>query len=214
MPDISPASDFTGTGNPAPQQRQSAAPPQPVKVVPPGQNAAAPVPAGNSSNASSRTSAKPAAKPGGFVIPAIVLTLLKDVGIPLAAILALVTALVGAKAVRRRRRRTVGPPAARAARAWREVLDLGRDLGIPATAPTATRREQAAVAEARGLAAAGVVAAAVDAAVFGPADPSDATAASVWALADEARRGAMARLSRRRRAWVAVNPAGLVAPRS
>ena len=208
-----PASDFTGTGNPAPQQRQLASPPQPVKVVPPGQNAAAPVPAGNSSNAQSRTSPKPAAKPGGFAIPAIVLILLTYVGIPLLAVLALVTALIGAKALRRRRRRTRGLPAARAAWAWRELLDLGRDLGIPSAAATATRREQAALAEARGLTEASPVAAAADAAVFGPADPDDAGAASVWALSDAARRGAMARLSRRRRAWVAVNPASLFAAR-
>jgi len=209
-----PASDFTGTGNPAPQQQQVTTPPQPVKVVPPGQSAAAPVPAGNSSNAQSRTSPKPVAKPGGFVIPAIVITLLKYVGIPVLAVLALVTALIGAKAVRRRRRRTLGPPAARAARAWRELLDLGRDLGIPPTAATATRLEQAAVAEARGLPAAGLAASAADAAVFGPVDPDDAAAAGVWALTDATRRGAMARLSRWRRAWVAVNPASLFGARS
>jgi hypothetical protein len=170
------ASDFTGTGNPAPPQQQLTTPPRPVKVVPLGQNAAAPVPAGNSSNARSRTSAKPAARPGGFVIPAIVLILLKYVGIPVLAVLALVTALISAKALRRRRRRTRGPPATRAALAWRELLDLGRDLGVPSAAPTATRREQAVVAEARGLPAAAVAAAAADAAVFGEADPDDVAA--------------------------------------
>jgi hypothetical protein len=147
------------------------------------------------------------------VIPAIVLTLLKYVGIPVLAVLALVTALIAAKALRRRRRRRLGPPAARAALAWRELLDLGRDLGIPSAAPAATRLEQAAVAEGRELPAAGLAAAAADAAVFGPADPDDAAAARVWALADATRRAAIERLSRRRRAWVAVNPASLFAPR-
>jgi len=207
-----PAALFTGTRNPALQQRQ-VTPPQSVRVIPPRQNPAAPAPAPDSSSAVSRTPPKPAARPSGFVIPAIVIILLTYAGIPLLAVLAVVAALIAAKAVRRRRRRAVGPPAVRVAGAWRELLDLGRDLGIGSAAPTATRREQAARAEPSGLPAAGAVAAAADAAIFGPADPDDAAAAQVWALADEARRGAMARLSRRRRAWVAVNPAGLVAPR-
>jgi Transglutaminase-like superfamily len=204
-----PYNQFTGTENPTLQQHVVAPPPQPVKVVPPRQNAAAPVPAANAGNALSRASRKPAARPGGFTLPAIVLTLLKYAGIPLLAVLAVLAAPIAAKALRRRRRRTRGPPAARAARAWRELLDLGRDLGIGPPAPAATRREQAALAQARGLPAAGSVAAAADAAVFGPAEPDDAAAARVWALADEARRAAMTRLSRWRRAWVAVNPAGL-----
>jgi hypothetical protein len=206
-----PASQFTGTANPTLLQRQLAPPPQPVRVVPHRQNAAAPVPAASASSALSRTSPNPPARPAGFAIPAIVLTLLKYVGIPLLAVLAVVAALVGAKALRRRRRRSAGPPAARVAGAWRELLDLGRDLGIGPPAPATTRREQAARAEALGLPTAGSVAAAADAAVFGPADPDDAAAARVWALATQARHGAMARLPRRRRAWVAVNPASLLA---
>jgi Transglutaminase-like superfamily len=203
-----PAASFTGTRNPIPQPRQ-VTPPQSVRVIPPRQNAAAPVPAPNSSSAVSRTPPKPPARPGGFAIPAIVLILLTYVGIPLLVVIAVVTALIAAKAVRRRRRRGIGPPAVRVAGAWREFLDLGRDLGIGLPASTATRREQAARAEPLGLPAAGALAAAADAAVFGPADPDDAVAARVWTLTDEARHGAMARLSRRRRAWVAVNPAGL-----
>ena len=77
------------------------------------------------------------------MIPAIVVILLKYAGIPLLAVLAVVTAPIAAKALRRRRRRTLGPPSARAARAWRELLDLGRDLGIApaaATQPAASRR--------------------------------------------------------------------------
>jgi hypothetical protein len=203
-----PAALFTGTKNPILQPRQ-VTPPQLVRVIPPRQNPAAPVPAPNSSSSVSRTPPKPPARPAGFAIPAIVMILLTYVGIPLLAVLAVVAALIGAKALRRRRRRAVGPPAVRVAGAWRELLDLGRDLGIGSAPPTATRREQAARAEPLGLPAAGAVAAAADAAVFGTADPDDAAAAQVWVLADETRRGAMARLSRRRRAWVTVNPAGL-----
>jgi hypothetical protein len=208
-----PAGLFTGTRNPVPQQRQ-VTPPQSVKVVPPRQNAPAPVPTANPSSAVSRTPPKPPAPSSGFAIPAIVVTLLQDAGIPLCAVLAVITALIAAKAGRRRRRRYAGPPAVRAAGAWRELLDFGRDLGISPAAPTATRREQATRAESLGLPGAGAVAAAADAAAFGPADPDDAAAARVWALAEEARRGAMARLSRRRRAWVAVNPASLWASRA
>jgi hypothetical protein len=203
-----PAALFTGTLNPVVQQRQ-VTPPQSVRVVPPRQNPAAPGPAPNASSAVSRTQPKPPAGPGALTLPAIVVTLLTYVGIPLLAVAAVVSALIGAKALRRRRRRGSGPPAARAAGAWQEVLDLGRDLGIGAAAPAATRREQAARAESLGLPAAGAVAAAADAAVFGPADPDDAAASRVWALAEESRRGALARLSRRRRAWVAVNPVSL-----
>jgi hypothetical protein len=203
-----PAALFTGTKSPAPQQQQ-VIPPQPVRIVPPRQNAAAPVPTTNASSALSRTAPNSPARPGGFVIPAIVVILFSYAGVPLLAVLAVAAALIAAKALRRRRRRAAGPPAARAAGAWRELLDFGRDLGMGSPAPAATRREQAARAETLGLPAARAVAAAADAAVFGPADPDDAAAIRVWVLAEEARRGAMERLSRRRRAWIAVNPASL-----
>lgn len=144
----------------------------------------------------------------GFRIPAIVLLLLRYAGLPLLAATAAVTALVGAKTLRRRRRRGTGPPAARVAGAWRELLDLGRDLGI-SPAAHATRREQAAQAERDGFPHAVQVAVAADAAVFGPADPDGAVAERVWALVDQARRGATANLARWRRAWVTVNPASL-----
>lgn len=159
----------------------------------------------------SRTSAS--ATRQGFRIPAIVLALLWYAGLPLLAIAAVIAALTGAKALRRRRRRGTGPPAARVAGAWRELLDLGRDMGI-APAAHATRREQATRAEQDGFPQAVAMAVAADAAVFGPRDPDDATAASVWALVDQVRRGATANLARWRRAWVAVNPASLWASRA
>jgi Transglutaminase-like superfamily len=204
-----PAALFTGTLSPTLEQQQ-VTPPEPVKVVPPRQNPAAPVPAADANSGASQTTPKRSAGPG-FAIPAIVLLLLTDAGIPLLAVLAVLAALIGAKALRRRRRRDAGPPAVRVAGAWRELLDLGRDLGIGPAGPAATRREQAARAEALGLPAAGTVAAAADAAEFGPADPDDAAAARVWALAADSRRGALARLPRWRRAWVAVSPVSLVA---
>ena len=83
-----------------------------------------------------------------------------------------------------------------------------------ATGPAATRSEHAAHAEGNGLPAASSVAAAVDAVVFGPADPDAAAAAEVWALVATARRAAIVAAAWRRRAWVAVNPASLWAHRA
>jgi hypothetical protein len=213
-----PASAFTGTRHPQLRVQKVTPPARPVKVVPPRRSDAAPVAAANSSSAVARTSkAPPAAR--GLVIPAIVFVLLRYAGTPLLAIAVVAAALIGAKALRRRRRRALGPPAARAAGAWLELADLGRDLGIRSAGPAAggglgaTRREQAAHAEALGLPSAASVAAGADAVVFGPADPDDAAAAEVWALALAARRAAIEPLSRRRQAWVAVNPASLWASR-
>ena len=173
-----------------------------------------------------RTASAPATGPG-FVIPAIVLVVARDAGIPVLALAALALALAGAKALRRRRRRVLGPPAARVAGAWRELIDLGRDLGIGRAASVApgpaasvagggamTRREFAAYAEARGLSAASAVAVAADAATFGPADPDGAAVARVWQLVETSRRDATAPLPRWRRAWVTVNPASLWASRA
>ena len=101
--------------------------------------------------------------------------------------------------------------------AWRELVDLGRDLGISAAAAGAavpTRREFAAYAEEHGLPEARAVAVAADAAVFGPADPDDAAVGGVWQLVAAARRAAAAGLPLRRRLWVAVNPVSLWASRA
>lgn len=206
-----PASAFTSAVRPTLQQRTVIPPAAPVKVVPPRRNGAAPVAAANQSSAVSRSTQAPAGQ--GFAIPAIVVILLRYAGIPLCAVAAIAAALIMAKALRRRRRRGAGPPAARVAGAWRELLDLGRDLGLEPAAH-ATRREQASHAERGGLVNAVPAAVAADAAVFGPADPDDATAAGVWALIDQARHASTAKLTRRRRTWVAVNPASLWASRA
>ncbi len=182
-----PASQFTGTKPPTLKPHIATPPPAPAKVVPPQSSNAAPVTANNSSNAVSHGSSDQP-KHGGFVIPAIVLVVLRDAGLPLVVLAAIAASLVGAKALRRRRRRRHGPPAARVAGAWREVLDLCRDLGM-APAGHATRREQAAHAERHGLASIITIAAAADAAVFGPDDPDDAAAGRIWALVAESRHG-------------------------
>jgi hypothetical protein len=206
-----PASQFTGTRQPTLRQEIVTPQPQPAKVVPPRKSSTAPAALGDDSSAVSRGS--PGATGSGFRIPAIVLALLRYVGLPLFLLAAVAAALAGAKALRTRRRRGTGPPAARVAGAWRELLDLGRDLGI-APAAHGTRREQAAAAERSGFPQAVGVAVAADAAVFGPADPDAAAVTRVWALVDEARQQVTSRLSRGRRAWVRVNPASLWASRA
>ena len=217
-----PASDFTGDKAPTLEQQLIAPPQQPVKVVPPRHNQAGPVAAVNESNAVARSSATPPSADSGFTVPAIVITTATDAGIPVAAVAGLVGLLIAAKAARRRRRRSFGSPATRVAGAWRELIDLGRDLGITAAAagePAAsagalTRREFAAYAERRGLPSARAVAVAADAATFGAADPDGSAAQRVWDLVGVARRGATASLPRWRRLWVAVNPASLFASRA
>jgi Transglutaminase-like superfamily len=226
-----PYSAFTPTKSPVIKQQTENTPPVPVRVVPPRHNQSAPVAAANSSTAVARTASTPATRKG-FAIPAIVLVVARDVGMPILAFVALGLTLAGAKMLRRRRRRGVGPPAARVVGAWRELIDLGHDLGIQRAAPVTpvvsvmpdpatpvadggvmTRREFAVYAEARGLPAASAVAVAADAATFGPADPDGAAAAQVWQLVERSRRDARVPLPRWRRVWVTVNPASLWASR-
>ena len=64
-----PAALFTGNRQPTVQRQQITPPQQPVKVVPPRHNEAAPVAAVNQSSAVARSSAKPSAG-NGFTIPA------------------------------------------------------------------------------------------------------------------------------------------------
>jgi hypothetical protein len=219
-----PYTAFTPTKSPIIKQQTENAPPEPVKVVPPRRSQSAPVAAANSSGAVDRTASASVTRQG-FAIPAIVLAVARDAGIPVLVLAALAASLAGAKALRRRRRRALGPPAARVAGAWRELMDLGRDLGIeraasvmPALAAggggAMTRREFAVYAEPRGLPAAAAVAVAADAATFGPADPDGVAAARVWELVEMSRRDARAPLPRWRRAWVTVNPASLWASRA
>ncbi len=215
-----PASQFTGTKSPELQEQKVTPPPQPVKVVPPRRGGAAPVAAANESGAVSRTAPPPSTS--GFAIPPIVLLLLKYAGTPLVAVVAAGLLLIALKAARRRRRRSTGPPSARVAGAWRELVDLGRDLGIAAAGAggpglkiaAPTRREFAAHAEEHGLREARAVAVAADAVIFGPGEPDAAAVTEVWRLVAAARRAATSGLPRRRRLWVAVNPASLWASRA
>jgi hypothetical protein len=232
-----PASDFTSPTPAAVEKQLVTTPQDPVRVIPPRQNQAAPVAAANESSAAARGSSRPRASSGsGFVIPAIVITVATDAGIPVLGLTGMAAALVAAKRTRRRRRRSFGPPTARIAGAWNELTDLSRDLGIAAAVPDQavpdqagpdaagtpraaavsggipTRREFAADAESRGLASARAVADAADEATFGPAEPDSAAVKRVWDLVEAARQASTAPLSRRRRWWIAVNPASLWRP--
>jgi len=66
--------------------------------------------------------------------------------LPLAVLLCVYGAIRGAKWLRRRRRRTTGPTAARVTGGWREIIDTARDLRMPLPAK-GTRLEQARALE-------------------------------------------------------------------
>ena len=113
------------------------------------------------------------------------------------------------KTLRRRRRRGAGPPAARVAGAWRELLDLGRDLGMtrgrarrhagnrpPRPSETASRRLRRSRWR---------LTPRCSARRTRMTRPRSGSGSS-WT---QARRDATANFARWRRAWVAVNPASL-----
>jgi len=118
-----------------------------------------------------------APEPGTGGLPAIIGVLLRWVGLSLLVLGTLCGAIIGAKAMRRNKRRTRGHPAVRVAAGWREVLDHVRDLGMAAPRG-GTRWEQArSVADQRvtGLATH------ADAVVFGAAEPGGVAADEFWA---------------------------------
>lgn len=108
--------------------------------------------------------------------------------IPVTLVLALVVTILAAKSVRRGRRRTRGPLAARVEGGWQEILDLLTDLGRPPD-PMLTRAETAALLEGD-LPEMGALALAQDAdrAVFGPDDQPDSTAEEYWSRVMGSRR--------------------------
>ncbi|MCU4185603.1 transglutaminase-like domain-containing protein [Acidiferrimicrobium sp. IK] len=110
------------------------------------------------------------------------------------------------KARRRGRRRSAPTGSARISGGWREFMDIARDAGHP-IAPGVTRREQAL--KFAGASAAGLAAAA-DAAVFGPGEPPDSTVVAYWSAVGEARSELLAGLSRRRRLVAVLSPASLL----
>lgn len=103
--------------------------------------------------------------------------------IPLVVVGGPILLISGVKARRRKLRRTRGAPAHRIAGGWAEVIDLAKDMGTPVPAK-ATRREISRFASAGGV---GPLAEQIDAAVFGHAEPDDATADALWEGVDTVR---------------------------
>ena len=128
-------------------------------------------------------------------------------GSPLLALLTLLLAVVGLKALRRRRRLGAASTSARFVGAWRELVDHARDLGQPVPlGPTVTRREQS-----NGIASreAPALARRADSFVFGPSVPDEAAAASYWKMVDAERRAMSGAVGRRRRLLAAISPRSL-----
>jgi len=133
----------------------------------------------------------------GFSLPGWLRAILVYVAFPLLVLAALVGAVVGAKALRRRRRRTHVVVSRRFVGAWRELVDHARDLGT-AVPSAGTRREQAllvATVAAPGLARQ------ADQHVFGPTVPADADAAAYWEIVGAERRAMSAGVPRWQR-WL------------
>ena len=139
----------------------------------------------------------------------ILLTTLKVVGPPLAAILVLIASILGLKALRRQRRRTRGTPAQRVSAGWRELVDLATDLGARRPEPD-TRQ---AVMRALQRPDLHPLAAAADALSFGPAVPDESVAAAYWRDVDVFRAASVRRLDWKRRIAAEVNLASLRGPR-
>ncbi|MGH3345346.1 MAG: transglutaminase-like domain-containing protein, partial [Nocardioides sp.] len=140
----------------------------------------------------------------GFSLPGWLVALLTYVVLPLLLVLAVVGTIVGAKAWRRRRRRSAESVSARFAGGWREVTDHARDLGVAISG--VTRREESLVLAGVGTPeAAPVLARAADSHVFGPRPPEPEAAAAYWQDVDAYRSTMSAGASRLRRVRAALS---------
>ena len=128
------------------------------------------------------------------------------VGPPLALIAAVVGAILGAKALRRRRRRTARDAGVQVGGAWLEFVDRARDLGrrVPARG---TRLEQA---RAIGTPDAVTLAASANRLVFGAGTPTPQDAGAYWTQVLADRKNLTKGLSPWRRLVAALNPRSLV----
>ena len=120
---------------------------------------------------------------------------------PLLAVLLVAGLIRGAKAYRRRRRRTRGSASGRFAAGWLDLIDHARDLGIAIPAGK-TRRQQARHLPTPALAA---LANQADAAVYGPGDPADTACTGYWAQLERARAELSRQAGRRRRVRAAFS---------
>jgi hypothetical protein len=135
----------------------------------------------------------------GWHIPAFMVTIFEWGSPPLLFVSAVCALIVGLKARRRYRRRTIGTATTRVSWGWHELVDHARDLG--ALLPTGhTRREEARMLETYQVSG---LAFAADATVFGPGEPPDENAVEYWRTVDEARRSMSQSVPRWRR-WRAA----------
>jgi transglutaminase-like putative cysteine protease len=135
-----------------------------------------------------------------------VLTAAVYVGLPLLVLLGPCALLVALKLRRRRRRATAGPPSARIAGGWAEVVDTARDLGVRPL-PRGTRRETASVlSETYGTAGAVALAERADAGVFAPGEPTEEEVTRFWSEVEQSLRGMTGSVGRWRRVrrWLAL----------
>jgi hypothetical protein len=175
-------------------------------VVPPPQPIPPPSTVGDQSDSDLRTqkSHKTAPTPeatepvGGAGAPRVA----AYVGPPVLVVGGVAGSILGAKLLRRRRRRSAPTASARFVGGWRELGDHARDLGVRVPGGAATRREQA-------LALAGStppdLARTADRHVFGPTPPEREAAAAYWREIDAESRTMSSGVSCRRRLAAALS---------
>ncbi|GAA5112543.1 transglutaminase domain-containing protein [Alloalcanivorax gelatiniphagus] len=204
-----PTEAFMSTTPPADQVPETNTP-MSGTVIPPPNPIPPPSDAGEQSDADLKerraTRKKADADDDEGIIPGVpgwVSVVVTYVGVPLLAIALVLGAIVGLKALRRRRRRTADSPSARFVGAWRELVDHARDLGqVVPLGPTVTRREQSA-----GIASgqAGTLARRADSFVFGPSAPEVGSAATFWESIDAERRSMSQEVGRWQRVRAAIS---------
>lgn len=140
----------------------------------------------------------------GLAWPAWLTALLRYVALPLLLVLAVAGTILGAKILRRRRRRSALPVSARFSGGWREITDHARDLGVVVTG--ATRREESRTLAAVGPAeAAPALARDADRHVFGPRPPAEDAAAAYWHEVDAYRAALSSQVTRLRKLRAALS---------
>jgi hypothetical protein len=203
-----PTEAFMSTTPPADQVPETNTP-MSGTVIPPPNPIPPPSDAGEQSDADlkeRRATRKKAEEDAEGIIPGLpgwVSAVLTYVGVPLLVIALLLGAVVGLKALRRRRRRTADSPSARFVGAWRELVDHARDLGqVVPLGPTVTRREQST-----GIVSdrAGTLARRADSFVFGPSAPEVVSAATYWESIDAERRAMSLEVGRWQRLRAAIS---------
>ena len=140
----------------------------------------------------------------GWALPGWLVAVLLYAVLPLLALLVVAGAIIGAKVLRRRRRRSAESVSARFAGGWREVTDHARDLGVAVSGFT-RREESAALVGVGAVGAAPALARAADSHVFGPRTPQAEAAAAYWADVEAYLATMSAGLPRRRRLLAAVS---------